>query len=86
MRNKIISLEDLGEEMRAGFVNVRRELSSLDEASTRRHHENRESFKSLGDHLVQIEDKLEELTHLQKLSLRVERIAQHLRERDHAEL
>jgi hypothetical protein len=75
MMKKITTIEELGEVLQAHVSH-----------SEKRHHEIQENFKSLGGHLTSIEDRLEQLAEVQRLAIRVERIAQHLRERDRAEL
>ena len=75
MDRKITTIEELGELLQ----------SHVSQSDTR-HREVTESFKSIGDHLATIEGRLEELADLHRLTLQVDRIRQHLRERDHVEL
>jgi hypothetical protein len=82
MQKKITTIESLGKFLQAIDTRLTSVYTNL-QTHTR---ESTESFKSLGDHLVSIEERLEELTELQRLSVHVERIRQHLRERDHVEL
>jgi hypothetical protein len=86
MEKKITTIEQLGEELRTGFSTIRHDVASVASDLKRLAHDSTENFKSIGDHFGTIEDRLDELADLQRLTLQVERIRQHLRERDHVEL
>lgn len=49
-------------------------------------HEERENAKSIGEHFVTIENRLEDLADLMKLRERVERMAANIREKLHIEV
>jgi len=70
MVKKVTTIEELGDLLH-GHMNE----------SRIRHNENRESFNSVGEHLVSIEKRLDNLAELFKVRERVERIANILREK-----
>jgi hypothetical protein len=74
MSDKVTTVEKLADAVSEGFKDVHREI-------TRHRNENMENFKSLGDHLITIEDRLEKLSDLHRLDEKVERMRTVLREK-----
>jgi len=50
------------------------------------HYEHRENFKSIGAHLVHIEEKLDQLARINELDRRLERLRENIREKLHIEV
>lgn len=75
MPKKIATIEDLGNLLQKHM-----------EDSSASHRETRENFKSIGDHLISIESRLEELMEIAKLRDQLERMRQNIREKLHVEV
>ena len=79
MDKSITTIEQLGDEMRAGFRDLRGEL--------REHiREEREINKSIGEHLLSIENRLDGLADLIRLRERVDQMARNIREKLNVEV
>ncbi|MEK7576200.1 MAG: hypothetical protein AAB482_00760 [Patescibacteria group bacterium] len=72
LQTHVIESEKLHREVRLGFADLRREISLI--------------HSDLIEHDKRTELMLREIADVQKLTVHVERIRQHLRERDHVEL